>query len=399
MKLHRHLVGAIADALREIISEGRYADKVIERLFRQNPKWGSRDRRFVAEAIYDIVRYYRLYAALAESRNNYWFMIACWLVLKNIQVPTWNEFQHVNEGEIRKNHERLKPDPLISESYPDWLWERCARELGEQSWRLEAVELNKPAEVFLRVNSLRSEPGKLIRELTAEGYPVEKVEGIPNALRLLKRSNVFKSKLFQDGLFEVQDAGSQLIGEFVNPKPGEVVVDGCCGAGGKSLQLAALMKNKGRIVCFDVEERKLEELRKRARRAGAFNIEAKLADAGATAVLSTKADKVLLDVPCSGTGVLKRNPDAKWKLSPESIETTSNLQAQILNNYSEMTKYGGELIYSTCSILPSENEEQVRKFLSTHPEFEMQAQRTICPHEGFDGFYMAKLVRKKLQLT
>jgi 16S rRNA (cytosine967-C5)-methyltransferase len=394
MKLHRHLTGAIAGALREILTDAKYSDNILESLFRRNPKWGSRDRKFVAEAVYDIVRYYRLYSAAAESENNYWFMTACWMVDKGIDVPDWDEFRHVDRERLSRQLQFLRKDPLVAESYPDWLWQRGISELGESSWTLEAHALNSQAEVFLRTNTLKTDRGKLAAILNDEGFPVAEVAGAPECLRLLKRAGIFASRSFRDGLFEVQDAGSQQIGYFTDPRPGELVVDACAGAGGKSLHLAALMRNKGRVVSMDVAERKLEELRKRARRAGAFNISASIASPEKIRSLSEQADRVLLDVPCSGTGVIRRNPDTKWRLTPSSLDETKALQAKILDDCFTMVKPGGQLVYSTCSIFPSENHAQVNGFLERHSGFSLAEERTILPHEGFDGFYMARMVRQ-----
>ncbi len=173
------------------------------------------------------------------------------------------------------------------------------------------------------------------------------------------------------------------------------MIDACAGAGGKSLHLAALMNNKGRIISMDVEAWKLDELKKRAKRSGAFNIETRfIENKSILTAFEAKADKLLLDVPCSGSGVLKRNPDAKWKLNPESLERTKTLQKQILHDYSALLKPGGELVYSTCSIFPSENQNQVSSFIQEHPEFELQEEKTLWPSEGYDGFYMARLLKK-----
>jgi 16S rRNA (cytosine967-C5)-methyltransferase len=197
-------------------------------------------------------------------------------------------------------------------------------------------------------------------------------------------------------MFEVQDAASQLIAPFLRVAPGMRVVDACAGAGGKTLHLAAMMKNKGRIIAMDVEALKLEELQKRAKRAGVSNLEVKRIESSKTIKrLENSADRLLLDVPCSGLGVLKRNPDAKWKLSPEFIENVKELQQHILQDYCNMLKKDGLMVYSTCSILPSENEQQVENFLAQHGDkFELIDQKHAWPTDGFDGFYMA-LLRKK----
>jgi 16S rRNA (cytosine967-C5)-methyltransferase len=220
------------------------------------------------------------------------------------------------------------------------------------------------------------------------------VPDLESALQLQKRENIFSNRLFKEGWFEIQDAGSQQIASFLMPRSGETVIDACAGAGGKSLHLAALMNNKGRIISMDVEDYKLEELKKRARRANAHNIETKIIDKSKTIqALQNRADRLLLDVPCSGLGVLKRNPDAKWKLNKEKIEKTSRIQREILQDYSPMVKPGGTLVYSTCSILPSENEKVVQAFLEKNKNYELKEAKHLLPSQGFDGFYMARLER------
>ena len=394
MKLYKNLVNSVASTLQEIFIKNRYADKALERVFKEHIQWGSRDRRFVAEAVYDIVRNYRLYSELAETEKNFWFITAVWLVLKNNEIPDWQEFKHVDINFILSHKESLKSNPAVYESYPDWLWDLGTKELGKELWEQEALAMNKQAPVFLRTNTLKTTRVKLAEALKKEKIETKEVEGVENALELVKRENVFQTKLFKEGWFEVQDAGSQLISELLAPKPNEFVIDACAGAGGKSLHLAALMNNKGKIISMDVESFKLDELKKRAKRAGIFNIETKTIEAGKTIkTFENKADKILLDVPCSGLGVLKRNPDAKWKLNMEVIERTRTLQQNILSDYATMLKINGAMVYSTCSILPSENREQVDLFLAGNKNYSLINDRTLLPSGGFDGFYMA-LIRR-----
>ena len=394
MKLYKNLVNSVAETLQEIFTKNRYADKAIEKLFQQNPQWGSRDRRFVAEAVYDIVRNYRLYSELAQSQKNFWFITAVWLVVKEIEFPDWQEFKHVDKNFILREKENFKTNLPVYESYPDWLWNLGTKELGKEIWEREALAMNKQAPVVLRVNTLKISGEKFEEAFKLQNIQLKKVDGVADAYELVKRENVFQNKLFKEGWFEVQDAGSQQISEFVNPKMNEYIIDACAGAGGKTLHLASLMKNKGKVVSLDVGDYKLEELKKRAKRAGAFNVEARLIEDSKTIKrLEGKADRVLLDVPCSGLGVLKRNPDAKWKLSEETVNKTKDLQQKILLDYSVMVKPGGSLFYSTCSILPSENKEQVDKFLASDENFKFVKDKTILPSEGFDGFYMCELIR------
>lgn len=396
MKLYKNLVNAVAETLQEIFVKNRYADKAIEKVFKLHPQWGSRDRRFVAEAVYDIVRNFRLYSELAQSQKNFWFITAVWLVVKEIEFPDWQEFKSLDREAIIINKQKLKSNQPVYESYPDWLWNLGLQELGSDLWVKEAVAMNQQAPVVLRVNTLKTNKQKLKEEFSKQNILLNEIEGIENAFSLVKRENVFQNTFFKQGWFEVQDAGSQKISEFLEPKPNQFVIDACAGAGGKSLQIAALMNNKGKLVSLDVEAHKLDELKKRAKRAGAFNIETRLIEDNKTIKrLEAKADKLLLDVPCSGLGVIKRNPDAKWKLNPEMIERTKKLQQKILQEYSEMVKINGELVYSTCSILPSENKKQIDLFIEKNPNFEFIKEKTILPSQGYDGFYMALIKRKQ----
>jgi len=395
IKIHKPLLNGIASSLALIFNENRYSDKVLEKLFKQNKQWGSRDRKFVAESVYDIVRHFSLLTHLAQTKNNYWFITSVYFVLKNIELPAWPEFKHVNKEQIIADYESLRSDFNTFNSYPEVLAEVCTSELGKEKWQREALAMNTMAEVVLRVNTLKTNTADLQKKLVAEKIETEKLKDNENTLMLKKRANVFSTAAFKEGLFEIQDQGSQQIVTFCKPEPKQFVIDSCAGAGGKSLALAAMMQNKGRIISMDVAQWKLDELAKRAKRAGAFNIETRLIDKPEVIErYKEKADLVLLDVPCSGVGVLKRNPDTKWKFNKATFEKTKELQKQILNDHSTMVKPKGILVYSTCSILPSENEEQIKSFLNKNDSFEMIEQTTIYPSEGFDGFYMCRLKRK-----
>jgi len=394
IKIHKPLLNGIASSLAMIFNENRYSDKVLEKLFKQNKQWGSRDRKFVAESVYDITRHFSLLTHLAQTKNNYWFITSVYFVLKNIELPSWPEFKHVNKELIIVEYENLRTDFNTFNSYPEVLAEVCTQELGKEKWEREALAMNTMAEVVLRVNTLKTNTAELQKKLLGEKIETEKLKDHENTLILKKRGNVFSTAAFKEGLFEIQDQGSQQIVVFCKPEPKQFVIDACAGAGGKSLALAALMQNKGRIISMDVGQWKLDELAKRAKRAGAFNIETKLIDKPeAMERYKEKADLVLLDVPCSGLGVLKRNPDTKWKFNIATFGKTKELQQQILNDYSTMVKLGGTLVYSTCSILPSENEEQVKLFIQKNNSFVIIDEKMIYPSEGFDGFYMCKLKR------
>ena len=392
-KPHRILLQAIVNALIIIFNDGKFADKVIEKTLKENPKFGGRDRRFVAETTYDIVRNYRLIAHLANTETDFWKILATYFAMEHLPIPDEREFSKLNEKEILDKYKALT-DQKIIQSYPDWIWSLCETELGKNVWEEEAKALNNQASVVLRVNTLKTKKEILQKHLAEQEIEVEPINEYTDALVLVKRQNVFQNQLFKLGLFELQDAGSQAISEFLEVEPGMRVIDACAGGGGKSLHLSALMQNKGRIISMDVTQWKLDELRKRARRATASNIEPRLIEGSKTIKrLENTADRLLLDVPCSGLGVIKRNPDAKWKLDIGFIERTKELQQKILSEYSSMTKKGGQLVYSTCSILPSENREQVDKFLADNKNFELIKDKSILPSKGFDGFYMALIKR------
>ena len=392
-KPHRILLQAIVNALVTIFNDGKFADKVIEKTLKENPKFGARDRRFVAETTYDIVRNYRLIAHLAGSETDFWKIVGTYFIMEQLPMPDEREFGKLNQKDILDRYKALT-DQKIIQSYPDWIWNLCETELGKEVWEEEAKALNKQADVVLRVNTLKTKKEILQKHLAEQEIEVEPIDEFTDALVLLKRQNVFQNQLFKLGLFELQDAGSQAISEFLGVEPGMRVIDACAGGGGKTLHLSALMQNKGRIISMDVTQWKLDELKKRARRATASNIEPRLIEGSKTIKrLENTADRLLLDVPCSGLGVIKRNPDAKWKLDMGFIERTKVLQQKILSEYSLMTKKGGQLVYSTCSILPSENRGQVDKFLADNKNFELIKDKSILPSQGFDGFYMALIKR------
>ncbi|MCB7480021.1 RsmB/NOP family class I SAM-dependent RNA methyltransferase [Christiangramia sediminis] len=400
MRLHRNLVFATIDALAEIFNEGNYADKVIAKTLKRDKRWGSRDRSFIAETTYDIVRWKRLYAEIAEvkepfKREDLFRIFAVWCVLRGVKLPEWPQFEGTPVRRIKGKFDELSRIRKFRESVPDWMDELGEKELGEKVWTKEIHALNEQAPVVIRANKLKTTPEELAAKLSKEGIETTSIRNYPEALQLVERANVFKTQAFQDGLFEVQDASSQRVAELLDVQPGMRVVDTCAGAGGKTLHLAALMENKGQIIALDIFGNKLKELKRRAKRAGAHNVETRSIDS--TKVIKklyNSADRVLIDAPCSGLGVLSRNPDAKWKLQPEFLEKIKNTQLEILEKYSRIVKDGGKLVYATCSILPSENEKQVQKFLKTEvgKDFTLLKEKKILSNEsGYDGFYMALL--------
>lgn len=401
MKFHLNLLKAVNRAIYQIFEEGKYADKALEKILRSNNLWGARDRAFIAENTYDMVRYWRLIRTVAElethelNETNLYTLFGTWQVLKGVALPKWEEFKNVDEKKIHHNYKQLKTQRKIAHSLPDWLDDLGYQELGKQ-WNKEVEALNESAPVVLRVNTLKISKSDLAKSLQEKGIITMPVTGCKDALLLKQRQNLFITPEFKSGYFEVQDASSQLVAEFLQIEPGMRIIDACAGAGGKSLHLAALSLNRGRILSLDTEQWKLDEAKKRARRAGVSNLDTRLIEGSKTIKkLYDTADRLLLDVPCSGLGVIKRNPDAKWKLSIEFVNKVREEQQSILQEYSKIVKVGGKLVYATCSILPSENQLQVNKFLENNSNFELEESRSILPSEsGFDGFFMARIVRK-----
>ena len=400
MRLHRNLVYTVIDSIRDIFNEGVYADKAVEKALKRDKRWGSRDRKFVAETIYEIVRWKRLYAEIAEvkepfDRNNLWRLFSVWCVLKGIALPDWNQIEPTPSRRIKGKFDELSKIRKFRESIPDWIDEVAVSELGEELWTKELAALNKQAEVILRTNTLNTTKEALQKELQDESIFTEFIPNHSDALRLVERANVFRTEVFKKGYFEVQDASSQLVAEYLDVAPGMKVIDTCAGAGGKTLHLASFMKNKGQIIAMDIYESKLKKLKIRARRNKVHNIDTRVIDSTKPIKkLYNKADRVLIDAPCSGIGVLRRNPDSKWKLQPEFLDNIKKVQQDILQKYSKMVKSGGKLVYATCSVLPSENQNQITEFLVSESgkDFKLIKDNKVFAHiSGFDGFYMALL--------
>ena len=403
MRLHRNLVFATIDSLHSIFNEQKPADKVLRSVLKRDKRWGSRDRSFIAETTYDIVRWKRLYQEIAEvkppfDRDNLFRLFVVWATLRGILLPDWKQFGGKPTRKIKGRYDALSKVRVLRESIPDWLDALGLEAHGKEQWTKELHELNRQAEVVLRTNTLKTSRKDLAQTLKVEDIDTKLAGETPEGLILTQRSNVFTTSAFKSGLFEVQDINSQRVAHYAQVKPGMRVIDACAGAGGKSLHLSALMENKGQIIALDIFQNKLEELKRRARRNGAHNIETRLIDSRKTIKkLQSSADLVLIDAPCTGTGVLKRNPDAKWKLSQEFLEEVTKTQQNILFDYSAMVKPKGTLIYATCSILPQENQEQVKQFLSSDrgQEFTLISQKTLLPSvTAFDGFFMARLEKK-----
>jgi 16S rRNA (cytosine967-C5)-methyltransferase len=405
LKHHTFHIKAIFVALKDSFEKDVYADKAIEKIMKANKYWDVRERSFVSEVTYDMIRNWRLLILSSGletdaklSDRNLWMIFGTYLVFDGYSLPDSNYFKGLNEKKIVSQLEKFHKIRKIRESIPDWLDELGEKELGKD-WDKVIRALNQRPTTVLRANSLKTNPKDLQTKLEEENITESSlISWSPDAVQLKFPRNVFRTEAFHNGLFEVQDASSQMVSEFLNVQPGMRVVDACAGAGGKTLHLASLMKNKGRIIALDVKERKLEELKKRASRADVRIVETRFIESSkVTKRLKDTADRLLLDVPCSGLGVLRRNPDSKWKLNLEELERVKTIQRDILANFSDITKVGGKMVYATCSILPSEGEDQVQWFLKTvGDKWNLVGEKRYSPEiYHADGFYMALLERMK----
>lgn len=389
---------AIANSLYAILEEKKRASRVLERCVDDHPKWGSRDRKILYEACFNILRWKRKYRFLSDSENSDfspWPLLKTWCILNDYSLPDWEEFScspHLSKKEL---NDRQIPNEAVANSFPDWLYQQGEQELKQQ-WPKEAKALNLQANIALRVNRLVASPQKTA-QLLNEQFTIETTQNPhhPDALFLPKGRRLSKNRLFLKGYFEIQDVNSQRIAPFCQVEPKMNVIDLCAGAGGKTLHLAALMRDKGQIKAFDVEENKLRELNRRSKRAKVSIIETEVITS--TTSLDTHsswAKRLLIDAPCSGLGTLKRNPEIKWNLTQKQLFAYQETQRKLLAKASKLIQPNGKLIYATCSLLPSENEDQIAWFIREFPHFQLEEEIKISAHSSsFDGFYMARLIK------
>lgn len=390
MKMHRILAEAASTIAKSVFREHKVLDHELATAFEENPKWGKRDRGFIAETVFEVARWRRALGFLVESEETTALCAAQW-VRMGYDIPEWWAYNGRPVEEIKAREAELADQPrAVRESIPDWIDALGVAELGD-AWDAELAALNQRASVFLRVNTLRTTRPDAIVWLASFNIVATEVPGLPDALVLAPGKSLPKT-LRLDGRVEIQDAGSQMIAPLVDPQPGERVIDACSGAGGKSLHLAALMKNEGRVFGMDVDTKKLSELERRAKRANANKcIKAKEITAKSAVDFAEVADRLLIDAPCSGLGTLKRQPDLKWRLKPASLERVQGIQKELLTKYTAMLKPGGRLVYATCSILPSENRAAVDHLLA-QGGFTLIEERPVSPAAtGYDGFYAAAL--------
>ena len=370
--LFNHTEALLSELLRSTFP----ADLVVSRYFRQHRELGHADRGFVAETVYAVLRRKRSLSARCgndiTSRRLLLATLACVHGLNRRELDmVLNEV----EGKWLAQAKAVKLEdlpPAVRLDLPDWLYETLSQQFEAPALDLLAASLNQSAPLDLRVNFLKAEREAVLAQLNTDGLAAEPCRYSPIGIRLAGKPSLSRHPLFLDGSIEVQDEGSQLLGFLLQPKRGEMVADFCAGAGGKTLLLGALMRSQGRLYAFDVAEKRLAKLKPRLARSGLSNVHpARIESENDIKIkrLAGKLDRVLVDAPCSGLGTLRRNPDLKWRQTPESVAELTIKQASILNAASVLVKKGGRLVYATCSLLDAENEAVVSAFLAAHPEF------------------------------
>jgi len=388
--LNRRLLDQAVSVITQLLMFAQPADAVLSAYFRAQ-KCGPRERALIAESAYAILRHKRSLAAwLGPELNNKQLVLAAMVRYGGMSQRQLAEGLSPHDAEwVAQLKGRPEPTLSLAEQtdLPDWLVERLLGMMDEPQLLELARALNQPAPLDLRVNTLKAERDAVLAQLTADGIAAQACPYAPQGIRTAGKPFVANEPLFLDGHIEVQDEGSQLLGHLLQPKRGEMVVDFCAGAGGKTLLLGALMRSTGRLYAFDVAERRLAKLKPRLARSGLSNVHpVAIAHENDTHVkrLAGKCDRVLVDAPCSGLGTLRRNPDLKWRQSPQSIAELTVKQASILAAAAKLLKPGGRLVYATCSLMPEENEGIVDAFLATHPQFARVSAKSVLAGQGID---------------
>jgi len=377
VKLFTPIKNGLVSSLAYLFENQSSASKVIQYTFKQNKKWGSRDRKVFAESFYTIVRYAGWYFSAIGKE-----------VYTDLTVEeAYKIVSLFEEGAELTEPKLFHMKHSISKDLEDVLREEQSED--EMKSFLEASNVEAP--VFLRVNSLKTSDKECAAELSREG--IESVLIKENCLMLDERKNVFATETFKKGYFEIQDGASQDVAPFMELGKGMRVADSCSGAGGKALHMASKLMNSGTLVAMDIFPRRLEELKKRAKRAGVSNLQIKPIEGTKTVKrMESKFDRVLLDVPCTGAGTYRRKPEAKIFFSKDEHARLRTTQQEILELHSKLVKPGGKLIYATCSVFPSENKKQVEAFLKRHEGFEFEKDESNKVGQGqFDGFYMSRM--------
>ncbi len=413
MDLTPALLQSTTQALDLVLDFKRPADAVLSAFFREHKKLGARDRTFVAEAVFGVLRRQRYLAALVPAANARTLVVA-WLV--KVRGMSGAALEKFARPELIQHIREATTDGLslgVAAELPDWVVEKLQVTMSDADILALGRALQQPAPLDLRVNMFKTDRDSVLARLAADGMAGEPTPWSPWGIRLKGHPAINRHPLFLDGSVEVQDEGSQLLALLVGARRGEMVCDFCAGAGGKTLAIGATMASTGRLYAFDVAEKRLANLKPRLARSGLSNVmPQRIASETDTRVkrLAGKLDRVLVDAPCSGLGTLRRNPDLKFRQTPDSVTELAHKQAAILRAAAKLVKPGGRLVYATCSLLTEENEAIVEDFLAEggfdlSPANALLSQQGIAldtgdllrlsPAEhGTDGFFAAVLTRR-----
>ncbi len=424
MLLTEYRFDLVTQALRSILPLAHPADAMLRQFFQQE-RIGSNERAVVAETVFGVLRHrlFLEYACADKSATSnratprrmalaYWIRFGGYNLreltplLKREEEKWLGQIKGINIDEL----------PLsVQAELPDWLVTELQNTMTDDAILTLGRSMQQPAALDLRVNTLLANRDEVLQSMQAEGFDVQATPYSPIGIRLKNKPSLTRHALFLTGKFEVQDEGSQLLGFLLAPKRNDMAVDFCAGAGGKALMLGAMMRSQGRLYAFDVSEKRLTNLKPRLKRSGLSNLHPQLiAHENDSKVkrLAGKIDRVLVDAPCSGLGTLRRNPDIKFRQSPQSVIELTQKQAAILAAASKLVKPGGRLVYATCSLLPQENRAIVDDFLSSHPNFVLRPAAEILAQQlipldtgeclqllpqlhGTDAFFAAVLERAK----
>jgi 16S rRNA (cytosine967-C5)-methyltransferase len=420
MRLPPAILGNTEEVLREILRFTAPADTTLSRYFKDHPRLGARERGAVAEGIYAILRNKSFFTDFAEAGQSP--TMRRLTIMGLAEAVGAESLGGLTEEEAAfleriKGIDRSLMPAQMRANLPKWLFDKFVAQYGEAETLALADALNKPAPLDLRVNSIKATRDEVVAGLGEAPILAEPMPYAPLGLRVHKKPSLQNLPLFKSGAIEVQDEGSQVLSQIVGAKRGEMVVDFCAGAGGKTLALGALMRNTGRLYAFDVSEKRLAKLKPRLARSGLSNVHpVQIAHERDAKIkrLAGKIDRVLVDAPCSGLGTLRRNPDVKWRQKPDAVGEMQVKQASILDGAARLLKGGGRLVYATCSLLDEENDFIVQQFLAAHPEFdlvpmsqvlaeqkidlEMGDYLKLLPHKHqTDGFFAAVLQRKPME--
>ena len=401
IRIYPNMIPGLLEAVKITINGQASPGGILKQCFRRHPNWGARDRRLVGRLFYDWIRWWRLYQHMLQSSvENPTYdaekLLNAWCIHQKENLPPWLPTEPSEQNAIElKLLEASKIRPL-KYSIPDWLDGYGSQHYGEQLWEEQLISLNQKAKLVLRVNLKHTTPQNLANRISKK-YQVQCSLLGPETIVLDKNVTIEQSEEYKKGAFEIQDYNSQQVAHWLAPQAGEIILDACAGGGGKTLHLASLMGNQGQIIAEDLFPEKLQKLQKRAQRHRIKNIQT---------IPSNRAkyspeifDRVLLDIPCSGLGVLRRNPAAKWQMTPDRIQKITDLQQELLHKNAPRVKINGVVLYVSCSILAQENEEQIRQFLNSPlgQKFVLEKEFIKLPSaSGFDGFYGALLKRMTL---